>query len=502
MKKICTAIILAVLTAMLLCTVVYAAEAITITRQPEDIEAPIGSTGSAKVEAEGEITYRWYFKKANGTQWQASGMKGYNTDTIYVPVTEARLGQQYKCVLTDSEGNTAETEVVVVKNASPATVTIDEQPTDIKAAIGVTGSATVVASSDNGAALSYRWYFKNASVKTWTASGMKGYNTDTIYVPVTAARLGQQYKCVVTTADGGVAETDTVEVRKPDPSVITIVTEPSDIRAKLGSTGTAAVEAETNTGAAMTYQWYFMPKNGAEWKASGFAGNKTAEITVPVAATRIGQQYKCVITTSDGGVAETVPVKVAEPLPTEITIVSQPMDLYGAIGENASATVEASGDSASALAYCWYFKAKNSSEWKASGFAGCKTATITVPVATTRLGQQYKCVITTADGGRVESDVITVCEKPALDFAVTGNPDNYRMNTGDPVDLHISVNVDTGKYPVRYQWYKDGEKIPGACGRRYYIASFTAEDAGEYYCVAYCCGYTATSATATVRTLG
>ena len=87
------------------------------------------------------------------------------------------------------------------------------------------------------------------------------------------------------------------------------------------------------------------------------------------------------------------------------------VEVYAPIGENWSVTIEASAEAE--LSYQWYFKSVNTTEWKASGMTGCKTATITVPVTAARIGQAYKCVITAEDGGKA-----TLAE-----FGITTAPD-------------------------------------------------------------------------------
>ena len=504
MKKILiSSCLLALILSFVLSVGAFAADSITITQQPTDISASIGKTGTATViaAADGDIQYQWYFKAANGTVWQVSGMSGAKTATISVPVTMARLGQQYKCVLT-MDGQTVESNAVTVVNADASRIIIDAQPMDIEVMIGQNGSATVLASTGNDSELRYQWYFKSAKGTTWSASGMTGATTETITVPVTQARIGQQYKCVITTADGGRAESEVVTILEPQPSVITIDEQPQDIKAAFGTNGTASVEASADSGAELSYQWFFKSAKGTTWSTSGMTGAKTDTISVPVTKARIGQQYKCVITTADGGRIESNVVTILEPVASVITIDEQPDNLYADIGQNGTATVEASADTGAALSYQWYFKKATATSWSASGMTGAKTATITVPVTTARLGQQYKCVITTADGGKIETDVVTICEKPDLDFKVTRNPDSYRTLSGEPVQLDVSVSVDTNTYPVRYQWYKDGEKVEGATESSLYFTAVTPEDAGTYYCVVSGYGYTAVSRNGTVKVSG
>ena len=504
MKKRWIGVFLAMV--MLLSGIAVSADVgIEILEQPTDIRAAIGETGSATVvaESEGEIGYQWYYRPANGTEWLVSGMPGADTATLRVQVIERRLGQQYKCVLTDENGEQIETEVVQVVNAEPSEITIVTGPADIRAKIGSKGSATVEAFSD--AELRYQWYFKTANGSEWKVSGMEGSQTPTITVPVTAARIGQQYKCVITTADGAKVETDAIRVLEPEPGEITIDAQPDDIRARLGSEGTATVSAHAE--AELSYQWYYKKTaNSTEWKASGMQGSQTPTITVPVTGNRIGQQYKCVMTAADGGRAETVTVTILEPVQSVITIEQQHGD-YAEIGKNWTASVTAATDSGAELRYQWYFKkTENSTEWKVSGMEGNQTAAITVPVTAARIGQQYKCVITTEDGATVESEVFTMRERPAYAVTVIRNPNTYIVPEGQPILLTVAAQIeaDDGNadgFEMEYQWYQDDVAIDGATESELVFYSVALENAGSYYCVVSVNGVTASSRAGTVEVI-
>ena len=445
MKKGWIGVIAAVLV-LVLSFGAFADAGIEIVRQPTDITASIGETGTATVEAtsEGDIQYQWYYRTVNSSVWEASGMTGADTDTIRVEVLQRRLGQEYKCVLTDEAGESVETEIVRVVNADRSEIVIVTPPEDIRAKLGENGAATVAAESE--AELSYQWYFKTVGTDEWKPSGFEGCKTATITVPVTKARIGQQYKCVITTEDGGRVETEPVSVLGPEPSKIVIVTPPEDVRAKIGETGAATVAAESE--AELSYQWYFKTVGTDEWKPSGFEGCKTATITVPVTKARIGQQYKCVITTEDGGRVETEPVSVLEPEPSRIVIVTPPEDIRAKIGETGAATVEA--ESEAALSYEWYFKTVGTDVWRPSGFEGCKTNTVTVPVTAARIGQQYKCVITTADGGRMETEPVSVLEPPKTVITIVKQPEDVRANVGSSGTATVQAESDA---LLSYQWY-------------------------------------------------
>ncbi len=69
--------------------------------------------------------------------------------------------------------------------------------TDVTAAAGKNAVFTVQTAGNN---LKYCWQFNNGH--GWKNSGMTGCKTATRTVPATAARNGQQYRCIVTAPNG------------------------------------------------------------------------------------------------------------------------------------------------------------------------------------------------------------------------------------------------------------------------------------------------------------
>ena len=356
MKKVWIGVILAALV-LGLSLFVFADAGIEITAQPTDIEASIGETGTATVtaEADGDISYQWYYCTANGSVWQESGMPGAQSDTIRVQVTQKRLGQKYKCVLTDEKGESVETAVIAVVNADRTRIVIDGQPDDIVAKLNSKGSATVAAHAEPEAELRYQWYFQAVGSEAWQVSGMEGCDTPTVTVPVIQKRLGQQYKCVITTADGGREETRAITLCEPDPDVIRILQQPADIVGDFGSRGSATVAAESDL--ELSYQWYFKGRNSTVWKPSGFTGNDTATIIVPaITEARINQQYKCVITASNGATKETEPIRILKTPDLTLTVTQNPNSFVVLEGQpillSVAAKVEEEGDYE--FSYQWY----------------------------------------------------------------------------------------------------------------------------------------------------
>ena len=50
------------------------------------------------------LSYQWQALKPGG-EWKNSGLKGNKTATLSVDATDARNGYKFRCVITDSKGN-------------------------------------------------------------------------------------------------------------------------------------------------------------------------------------------------------------------------------------------------------------------------------------------------------------------------------------------------------------------------------------------------------------
>ena len=356
---------------------------LAITAQPQSVSAALGDTAQFSVNASGAgLSYQWQFCKDD--KWENSGMTGNKTDTLSVPATVARNGQKYRCIVKNTGGDT------VTSDAATLTVktVITAQPGGTEAPVGDTALFTVKAS---GVGLSYQWQFCRDG--KWENSGMTGNRTAALSVPVTAARNGQKYRCIVKDANGKTVTSDAAEL-----TVKTVITaQPKAGKGVIGETVKFTVEA---SGAGLTYQWQFY-KDG-KWQNSGMTGNKTAALSVPVTAARNGQKYRCIVKDANG---KTVTSDVAK-LTVSTVITSQPGSVTAKVGETIRFTVKATG---AGLTYQWQFY--KGGKWQNSGMTGNKTTTLSVPVTVARDGQKYRCVITDANGVRTYSEAAKLTVK-------------------------------------------------------------------------------------------
>nr|MCR5305487.1 immunoglobulin domain-containing protein [Oscillospiraceae bacterium] len=176
-----------------------------ITTQPKNTSAAVGETAKFTIAASGSgLKYQWQYYNTNTSKWVNSGLTGNTTATLSVPVTAARDGQKYRCIVTAANGATATSSTAVLK-VKPA---ITAQPANVTAAVGATAKFTVAAS---GTGLKYQWQYDNGS--GWKNSTQSGYNTATLSIPVTAARDGQKYRCVITGSNGASANSNAATLK-------------------------------------------------------------------------------------------------------------------------------------------------------------------------------------------------------------------------------------------------------------------------------------------------
>ena len=394
-----------------------------LTAQPQDAAAKVGETATFTVIATGaDLTYQW--QHYTGSKWIDSDMPGNRTAALSVPVTAARNGQRYRCAITNGAGEQL--------LSDPATLTVltavTKQPHNITAPIGDSAWFKVEAT---GAGLAYQWQYKTTeSGAVWKNSGMPGNRETVLKIPVTAPRNGQQYRCVITDANG--KETVTAAVKLLVKPVIT--DQPKPVSAGPGETVRFTVQA---TGAGLRYQWQFQSAGSTVWENSGLSGAKSATLTMIMGASRDGTRYRCVITDANGAQICSTAVKLL----VKPVITDQPKPVSASPGETVRFTVRATG---AGLRYQWQFQSAGSTVWENSGLSGAKSATLTMIMGASRNGTRYRCVITGANGAQICSAAVKLLVKPVI----TGQPKSVSARPGETVRFNVQA---TGE-GLRYQW--------------------------------------------------
>ena len=134
-------------------------------------------------------------------------------------------------------------------------------------------------------------------------------------------------------------------------------------------------------------------------------------------------------------------IAAADSEQTDLSIITQPQNYVGQIGDMATFTVEAQG---MGLTYQWQWF--NGTTWANTSVNGNKTNTVSMKITSGRLAAQYRCVITDENGERVISDAVRMIEYIPLE--ITAQPENYAGQIGDTA----TFTVEAQGMGLTYQW--------------------------------------------------
>ena len=265
-------------------------------------EKPIEITGALQSSAPIGIGMATLGPITNGWQTHMSGQapsKYFSSDQTGLWVSE-------------------ENDEAILTNQKPAlkAPAITKQPQSLILTQGEGGTLSVEATTEEGAMLSYQWY--QATDATSTANGVeiKDATDANLTIGADAPAGTTHYYCVVTASRGSETKTATsniatVTVQKPEIKAPEIIKQPQDLNLKYGEGGALLIEATTEEGATLSYQWYqakdaTSTENGVEIKDATDA-SLAIDKNAPAGTT----YYYCVVTANRDGVAQSVKSAVA-----------------------------------------------------------------------------------------------------------------------------------------------------------------------------------------------
>ena len=259
---------------------------ITVTGNPNDQTAALGTKGQFTAAAEGEgIKYQWQYCRPNSEKWIDTAMEGATKPTVLIETTTARDGYQYRCKITDVTGKVTYTEAATLRVLS-----IRNHPEDQIALTGKTATFTVQTNVTEG--VTYQWQYRRNATANWTNTTMTGYNTASLTVAATKARNGYQYRCVITGAKNGKLTSNAAVLSVSDP--VSITAQPENVSAAASGNAVFTIGAANVT----AYRWQYS-RNGTTWYDTTATGCKTATLTV-AAKGKNGYHYRCILTAADG----------------------------------------------------------------------------------------------------------------------------------------------------------------------------------------------------------
>ena len=441
---------------------------LTITRQPASFEGLVGDMATFTVEAEGKgLTYQWYFSKDGGETWEKSSC---TKNTLSVEFKAYRLNYQYRCEITDADGDILVSDAAVLA-AQEMDIVILTQPVSYVGAVNDEVTFTVEAT---GNGLTYEWFFSTNYGETWAKSYSPGYMTNTLSPILRNHRDENMYKCVITDVLGNSVESEAVSMTV-ETSKIIIVKQPVGVEnAVLGQLYGFSVEAE---GVNLTYRWEFSADGGETWQESWNQGYNTANLSVRMNANRDGNMYRCVIT-SGRKVIVTSEAAVLDMQDPSVELIGQSDSIYITANETATFTVEAEGTD---LTYLWYRSDDKGANWYQTYLSGYNTNTLSF-VGTVGRAAMYMCKITDGSGKAIWSEPVKL-QVLSAELKILTQP----VSTTGAVGETVSFTVEAQGDGLTYQWQvsTDGENwtpsFLGGYNSKTFSFEVDANRAGKVY---------------------
>ncbi len=389
---------------------------LSIVKQPSDDYVQRGGEAIFTVQAVGwNLSYDWEYSEDNGETWlPASGTNA----TFHCAADDAAAARQYRCVVTNGDGEQQTTRSVRVYLTD---LSITSQPED---AMGKTGDIATFTVTAEGYGLSYQWQYSTDGGETWTDSAAKASVTCTI----NRTSNGRQYRCIITDKYGQTVISDTASITWIAP--ITIVKQPADVSVLSGDEVTFTVQAE---GWNLSYSWEYSEDGGEAWNETGCTDETFSFEADEAAAAR---QYRCVIT---DGTGEQKITRVTKVTLSDLQILTQPQDALGETGDIASFKVTANGVG---LTYQWQYSEDGGETWVNS--ATKQTATCTIN--RTSNGRLYRCIVTDSYGKTAISNTASVIWMPPL--KIVKQPVDAYGSSGSTVEFTVKAEG----WNLSYSW--------------------------------------------------
>ena len=182
-------------------------------------------------------------------------------------------------------------------------------------------------------------------------------------------------------------------------TAIEIINQPENAKGNVGDNVSFTVDA---TGVS-SYQWQYSKTGTGSWKNCGEASAKSATLEVTnIADSTKALYFRCVLTGTDGTTQYTDVVRIED---AGLTIINQPENAKGNVGDNVSFTVDATGVSS----YQWQYSKTGTGNWKNCGEASAKSATLEVTnIADSTKALYFRCKLTGTDGTTEYTNVVRI----------------------------------------------------------------------------------------------
>lgn len=391
--------------------------------------------------------YKWYF--LDGGTWKEAGVEDSTVEARHTA-----KGEQWKVEARASAGGLYSawlmSDPVTIGDTTPTAPAVSVSPEAPLTTDDLTGSASGADDADGDSiSYQYKWYKKTGGAD-WTDAGV----TETT-VPSSDTAKGEQWKLAARAVADGVAgpwaESSPVTIADTAPTAPDVSVSPEAPLTSDDLMGRASGSDDID-GDAVSYEYKWYKKNGADWLDSGLTGT-----TVPSNETAKDEQWKlaarAVADGMEGPWAESAPVTIGDTGPT-VPNVSVSPDAPGSsddLAGSADGAEDADGDS---ITYEFNWFRMEGGEWVD---AGINTATLTA--GQTTKGEQWKVRVRAVAGGLQSdwawSDPVTIGDTAPTVPTSIGITPAIPYATDDLVAVAVgSTDSDGDTVDYEYKWYK------------------------------------------------
>lgn len=443
------------------------------------------------------VNYQWY--KEDGTKIEGATKETYQITSL----DKGDFGEIY-CVATDK--NTEERvadrawfTTRVYRNGAYLETNYDEVEAEIGDAQTVLGPPEIV--RKDGLELSYQWYRcrYGAMDDNYGETIIYGATHDTFTIDEIGDNEFITYKCRIFAEGDYLTDyyTTVVEKREADkeeekePVEVTVREGfETDVKAFLGSNAKFAVDAVSNKGLDLKYQWYFSRYVNEDAEAIG--GATEAEYEIPIVTSQRVGSYYCVVMDEEGNRARSDKFYLTTTTGLEVeTEGMNPQDIIGvqtSFGTQnlvLTATASASTEHGYKPFFQWYHETID----EKGLIYGADSQELVLPSIDEDALGIYYCVVMDSSG-----------QSYRLGFYVYVNnglnvaPSTYYVlsQADGSAKMYVTATANSG-CAISYQWSKWGKDeetgtnryidIEGATADVLAISPLTSKDYGSYRCV-------------------
>ena len=411
----------------------------------------------ADVSFGGQMTYQW---TKNGAL-----LPNTNNDTLFLNRASYQNEGFYRCIIKANSG----ADSILTNQAQLLVSTKTIILNDIQNQYTVAGGIAIfdvgaeVASIPPNNLAKYRW-FKDGTELTMNTNTVTGVNTPRLTLKnIGVADTGARYRVIVDGACGS----DTSSIAGIYMPGVLFAKQPRDT--SICPNGKIVVSAEvfpTIAGLELAYQWKknFVALSNLNPRYTGVNTSTLTIDSLNVSDTSSNYTLEVIVIANNARFFSN-PIKILTYQPT--AIVKQPASNQVCMNKPYTISVDAQG---SDLTFQWQRNDTN--------IVGAIDASYTVPKMDRALTGRYRVIVSGICGTTV-SNIANISALQEL-VVLSQSPKEVVRNFTKDISLNVyAAGVD----PLRYQWYRNGQKLDGETASIFFKSNAGVADSGSYWCI-------------------